>query len=494
MVQRELISLVFLAVLVVGSAGARAQTLLGGNDQDINGTVRNQTVPVDPATEGADGAAPRPPRAGARPVTDTRRVRGDLPPPDPLLPDLPVPPEPPALTVAREQPDQPEDAAPAAPGPYDPLGIRVGGLRLYPETDIGVLWSDSVDSAGGAPDQADTGLLLRPSFKLESDWVRHAFSLTGEAEYEDYIKGSSQDTVSTDIEAKARIDIRSRTKARLNLKYGVGTADRGDPDVPDDATELPDVHEVSGAGELEHRFNRLRVSLRGSAIDLIHEDATLASGGIESNADRDYVEVAGRLRAGYEISPAYSVFAEATVSERLHDQTVDDNGERRDWIGTIIAAGGRLELSPVTEAEMAIGYISADFDDPGLRSIGDVYFRGELTWRPSVLTTVRAAAGTTVEDTTDAGVSGSVQRTVSLDLEHAVRENIVLNAGFAFSNEDFEGSSQVENTYDFKLGALYRLNRHVAISVEYTRSVTDSSEAGEDTTENAVFVGLNLRR
>ncbi len=401
-----------------------------------------------------------------------------------------------SLTTASLPASRP--AAPAVPisrNPYAALGLRAGAFVIYPEILSGIAFDDNVFQGDGSDGGGDVSYRLVPSLRLESDWPRHRFSLEMSSSNEFFSGSASRDIHEADIAASARIDIRERTRVDLSADYALSEDRRASADVSAAAAELPDQHDFGASAQITQRFNRLSVSLRGAIADTTVEDTALVGGGTQTNKDRNYYDLSGTLRGSYEVSPALQPFAEMTVSRRNYDQRTDDNGQRRDSQGYVLAGGAAINLGPILSGEIAGGFLRATFEDPSFRDIGDVFVRASVTWAPTALTTLSASVATGVEETTIVGASGAVRRTLELALRHALRQNIIVSASLTFEREDFKGSPLVEETFATALGIEYRFNRYLAAVLRYGfEDFSDNSNGGGGFTSNSVFVGLNARK
>ncbi len=386
-----------------------------------------------------------------------------------------------------------DPASPEARTGFQPLGLRVGTFIVFPSVETGIEYTDNALLANrGRRD--DFIYTVQPELRVESDWSRHSASLSFASNHEFYDENSTEDADEIEATGLVRIDVTRATNFNLRAGYALSQESRGSADVPNNATEEPDETTWDFAAWINHRFNRLAVRLQGDAEINEFGDVDTAGGGTTSNSDRDFYEVGGTLRLGYEISPAVQPFVEGGYSLRRHNDEVDDNGFRRDSDGYEIAAGVEIDTGPILRGEISVGYEKRDFDDSRLDPIDGFTVDANLTWSPTRLTTVRLSAATDIEETTVAGASGSIERSLGLNLAHSLTYNLTGEIGVTYVNSTFEGSSLEEDTVEISAGLDYLLNRNVVLRARYEYENFDTTTPGSDYDVQTFRVGVKLQQ
>lgn len=404
----------------------------------------------------------------------------------PLQPSLTINPpvEPEALPIRRARREN---------EPYAALGVDTGGLIAYPGLRLGATVTDNVAQANSGR-EGDIGLNVRPSLRLESDWVRHSFTTDASGEFIFYSDHSDEDVTTADVRSRLKLDVRHTTDLAFEAGYRLSQESASNIDVPDAAIGDRTDQTVDTSTALTHRFGRLETALRGGALWQFYDDVKLNGGGREDNSDREYVEPEGVLRIGYEVSPAFRPFAEAAYRPRFHDKKVDRNGLRRNSDGYQFSAGAAFDPSPIWSGELALTYLIRDYDDDTLDTNDAFGLTGNIMWRPTALTSVRFRAVTDLDETSIAGSSGSRNYLAEIDISHDLRDNLTAIAGFGAGYEKFQGIGQDEITLDAKAGLIWRLNRGVALTADYNFEWSDSSEPSSDYHEHRFTAGIELRR
>ena len=371
----------------------------------------------------------------------------------------------------------------------DGLGLRLGSFVLTRGFDAGIDYTDNV-FATNSNKTGDRIYSVSPSLGLRSDWSRHSLSLNATAARGFYEKNPSEDTISANATGRLRIDIRRGTTLDLRSGFTLDQEQRGTDDLNVNATKPSNIYGLTASAALNHRINRVTMSLRGGIEKLRYQDTKLTGGAVEDNSDRDYTQTNTTLRVGYDISPRLIVFSDINYAKTVYKRRVDNNGDIRDSHSYGASAGAAFSISDLLNGEISVGYRKALFDDPTFANIDALVANASLSWRPSRLTEITANFTTDLGQTTLSGTPGSVIRTASVNLNHAWRENIDLIASGAVEHEDFKGVSLTEVTYTASFGIDYDLGRKMTLGARYNYEKFDSSAAGADYTINTVGVRL----
>ena len=377
---------------------------------------------------------------------------------------------------------------------WDPLGVRLGAFVLFPSLTLRETFTDNVFADTGDR-RADLITQVQPGVSLRSDWSRHSltfdaggdigvFADNGDENFEDFFFGSA-----------GRLDLQRDTVAKASAEYRNGHENRGSPDDVngDEPTEIDSVTVATG---IAHRFGRFSVGADGELRRLDFGDVTATSAaGVSSvinNDDRDRAIYTATGRLGYEIQPSYQAFVQGSGNWRLYDQTVDDNGFRRDSDGFSIAAGVRLDLGGVIFGDVFAGYTRQSFDDPTFGAVQGADFGADMTWTVTPLTTIGGTASRTVEDTTIVGASGFFRNEVGLSADHELLRNLILGVDGRYSFDDYQGISREDRNIALGADARYLLNRNIYLSMGYNFRHRESTVAA-DFAENIALLSLRAQ-
>jgi hypothetical protein len=375
--------------------------------------------------------------------------------------------------------------------PFAPIGIRAGAFILRPSIEV-IAGHDS--NPLNTPDGGGSAYVgTRGEMVLESDWVRHLLTSELRGVYREF-RDEGGDELEGSANARLRLDASRTTRLDFEIRGAVDSDDPGDPNVPNGVVNRPLIASFGATAGATWKPNRLSFTTEGAVDRRVYEDAELASGERIDNSDRDYVAYELRLRAAYEVSAALEPFAEIAVNRRVHDLYVDNSGFERGSRGAAIAIGTRFTPSALIELEGRIGYQHQTPDDSSLDDLNGLLVDGSILWRPSALSTVRLTAQTAFDETTIPGSPGSISRAARLEIEHALRRNLVAIAGLGFQRTDYVDTALEDDEFTADLGLEWRLNRSFALTARAAYERLDSSAPDADYSSTLIEIGMRFRR
>lgn len=472
-----------------------------GNPPGI-GAARTGFVSTNVARRKTRAAAPRAAaraeRAPASPAAAT------LAPPVPLT--TPTPPRPVNGLDTRGRPvrliQPPGAVVPAiAPrrrlpliedDPFGAVGVRVGAFVLRPSVEVwGGYDTNPTRTTFGTGSWFTT---VTPELLARSDWQRHEMTATLRGSYTAYESIPSYNRPSFDGRITGRVDVSRDTQIDLEGRLQIATDNPGSPDITAGLAKLPLYTTFGGTAGVTQRFNRLEVSLKGTADRTEYQDSELTNGLTASNADRNFERYGVQLRTSYELTPGVKPFVEVGADTRIHDLEFDRSGVRRDSTGWTAKAGTTFELSRKLTGEVAVGYVNRTYKDAALPELNGLLFDASLLWRATGLTTVKLTATTTAAESTLVDVAGVLRRDVSLEVEHAFRRWLIATAKVGYGLDEYVGSDRKDDRYGASLALTYKLTRTAQIKGEFRQEWLRSNLPGNDYTASIVMLGLRLQR
>lgn len=436
------------------------------------------------ASDGAiDLAEPQAPEDGADPTRDTRPPE-DLeafqnPPAgyDPLL--FQVEDVDPAITDRRP-------ARLARFEPYDPIGIRIGSFVLFPELEVGGLWTDNVLSSPDA--RSDIAAEIRSTARLVSNWSRHALEFRGTSLTSFYDDFPSEDDRAWGVEARGRLDISTRTNLQAIVGRDYSQEDRSAIDanqIGDRANVTVDRAELA----FNHRFNRLSIQLRGSVADVTYSETNGAS-----NADRDTLTTTQAARATWEFKPTLSVFAEEELNQREKD-AVPADGIPRDSKGTRTRVGLDFgSTGAVLRGTISVGYGEQVPDDSRLSAVDAFLFDANLAWRPTEITSFLLTAQSDIYETVSFDSGGVIAHTVGLEARHALRRFLIASAGLTYTHYDYDSTPLREEQWVSFAGLEYYASPELVLFTRYQHLDFASNDVDGDYESDEIRAGVRIRR
>jgi hypothetical protein len=449
-----------------------------------------------PDEETAPVVAPTPPSPPAIDATITGAV---IPKPS----DNPVAPKA-TQTAIRAVPEPPVDTSDAAKGiitgvdlhrivaddPYAPLGIRIGEFTYYPAVTVSGGYTTNATAAAAGP--GAPLVAVAPEAVLKSNWARHAMTLAMRGTYETFPGSSAPAQPTAEILATGRLDLADRWTANLEGGYDYSRQSVSDPNFPAGAISPPAVHDGHAAIALNGGAGPSVFTLAGRAERTVYENAVTPIKIIDQS-DRNNDLFDGRLRLGYELTPAFTPFVEGELAERLYDRHLDDNGIARSSHDTALRAGFAFDDAPVLSGEIAVGARRETFDDKGLATLHALTVDGSLVWSPTALVSLTSKLATSFNPGTDPASSGSVVYDGSVDLTYAYRRNVTIDGTAGVRNEHFQGTGENDWTYRLGLGNVWKLNRNLQLTCGYVHEWLASNVAGRKYTADTLRVDLRMQ-
>jgi hypothetical protein len=342
---------------------------------------------------------------------------------------------------------------------------------------IGYTTNGSGTSKGGD----DVYWRSRGEVVVRSDWERHGLDVTLRGSQRRLIAEGSEFEPNADVIVNGRLDLTEVDRLGASASWTWRREDASSAELGTKSSGA-DIHTLSGSLGYERSAGLVGIDLKGAADRTIYE----------AGDSRTNTALSGSLRLSLDSGATLEPFVEGGVFTRLYDDE-DANGTSRSSLGGELKTGLTLDTGLVT-GEAAVGYALERPDDDALPDLKGIIGEVSLAWAATPLTTVTLRGDTAFEPSQLDGASGSVVRSVDLDVAYALRPNVLVTAGAGFSWQDYFGVAREVATTEFRLGAAWKLNRSVELGLSAGHEITDSSVKGEDSTETTVEASITLRR
>jgi hypothetical protein len=495
---------------LVSPAQPPASYAAGAGDPQPNAAInygrprKAQTKPL-PYPAPKAGKPPLPPLEGYRTSYETRRKarRRDA-----------------TEQTGRVQPQPPTGVAvvpmivvknvkPPEEKPFDPVGVRVGSLRLTPYIE-GSGGFDTNPYRVNNPTKGSPLLRGEVGTKMQSEWSQHG--LTGELRlgYNDFPRMTIANRPDGLGKVDGKVDVLRDTTIDYGGAFSITTLRPGSPEIQSGSSNVISTNQPitwTAGGYLggTQKFNRLEVSMRGTLDRAQTGDANFSDGSIQKLSLNDYTTIGIRPRISYEITPGVKPFVEATVDRRVYDNVYDVNGFKRSSTGYTARAGASFEVVREVTGEVSAGYVERNYDDSRLNPLRGPLVDASVIWTASPLTTVTLRASTTANETTIANASGAISRRISGEISHALLRNVTLTGMAAYQVTSYQGTNLQtssstttsginERLFVANVKAEYALTRSVSIKASYSYEKLKTTVPGSDYTANVFLLGLRLQR
>lgn len=376
--------------------------------------------------------------------------------------------------------------------PYQPTGVRAGSFIVLPEIEVGTgFYSNVFETTRAKP---DITFDVRPSVRAVSNWRRHAAEFRASGILTSFRRYDTENVRAYTLEGRGRLDVTRRTNVEGLLSHDVGQEGRSSIDSVAGALEPTTVTTDNAALTVNHRFNRLRLQLRGTISDVSYGNVNTSSGTV-SNRDRDVTITTGAARASWEFKPVLFAFIEAGVDDRSYKVASFSDGINRSSRGDRYRAGISFgNTDEILRGEVSLGYGRQTPDDPRLGEIEGLLVDANLAWRITRQTSLLLLALTDFTDTTVAGSPGALSRTISLGVQHKLRRNLVASASIARSVQKYEGIALTERDWTISAGLDYEISRNVALFGRYQHVAFESDDAARNYNSDEIRIGVRFRQ
>jgi hypothetical protein len=406
-----------------------------------------------------------------------------------MIPDMPVPIPPAGPTDTSQRPEQfgqflqRGQSVLDRPRPeYDPLGLRLSSFFLYPRITADEVYNDNV-FATKTNTRSDFITVISPTLNLRSNWSSHELNVAAGASVGTYARSTTENYGDYFVGSDGRYDFSRNLAGLAAAKYEHLHEERDSVDAP--ATSRHPVEYDAYTARLGITQHDLRIGYT-AGVDFFRQDfqnATFPSGVPIIETVRNVNIYRPNLQFTYEFAPRYQAFVRGNGDFRRYDHFDPGIGGKRDSNGFRADVGGRFDLTGVTYAEVAIGYLDQEYQSPALTAISGVDASARVVWNVTQITSLslngrRTAqdANTTALATTGAPVNspGYLKSTVGLAVDHELLRNVLLHGEANYENDDYLGFDRTDNRIDVGAGARYMFNRNLYLGGSFTYTKRDS--------------------
>lgn len=394
---------------------------------------------------------------------------------------------------------RPSDALPRPPrpfkppsDPFEPLGIRAGSFVLKPAIEVTRGFDTNATRVPNG--QSSPFWLVAPELLVKSDWTSHEVGATLRGSLSNYDDTPIANRPQVDSKVYARLDVARDKRVDIEARFLLGTDYLYSPNVTAGLSRLPIYTTFGGSLGYTQRFNRLELMVRGGIDHTTYEDSLFTDGSTFNNHDRDYNQFSGQLRGSYELTPGVKPFVEIVADRRVHEVSVDRNGERRDSTATTPKVGTTFEFSRILTGEVSVGYLTRTYDDATLAPLKGLVADASLVWVPTGLTTATLTMRSSADESILPGVSGALRRDFGVQIDHALRRWLVATLKAGYGLDDYIGLGRNDKRTSLGLAITYKLNREFWLKAEARNETLRSNTPGVDYNANIFLLGVRLQR
>ncbi|HSI39144.1 MAG TPA: outer membrane beta-barrel protein [Xanthobacteraceae bacterium] len=370
---------------------------------------------------------------------------------------------------------------------YTPLGARLGSFIFYPDLIARVAYDSNI-TAVGTNEKADTYFLIAPSFKLQSDWVRHALTVDGFLESASYVNYSNADYTNYGIGSSGRLDITPDSTLTGFARYLRGHQLPGEGPTEDEIESPLGFDRTTAGVRWDNQFNRIQTALSFDFLDNQYDSWLDGAPTDQGYRNGQTYTTTGRI--AYEISPMTSVFTSAAYEWSDFENSLYDGDEITARVGL------NFEPSRLLRGQVYVGYIDWTSDSGYLDDISHFNFGADLAWFATPLLTVTFSADQNVEASNQAGGSSILVNEAGVRFDYEFRRNVIFAGWFNYNHQDYEDYPRTDEKFIYGTSINYLINRYARAGVEYRYTDFTSNYNGidgvEDYTRSVVLGTLRL--
>lgn len=335
-----------------------------------------------------------------------------------------------------------------------------GGLILYNQTRLEAQYDSNIYNVEQSRTSDVIGL-IDSNFRLATRLPRHEAEIRAGLTVRRYADTSDENSDTYRVDGRTFFDLGSRIGLRVRGGYAREVEQRGtagDQFATDRPVRHNDLHleaEIDRTGgiletSLTGSFQRRRfldATINGVTIDLGHRDATIR-------------RVA--FQASYRFSPVMRLYAQVGSNQVDYRRKLEIP---RDSSGYSALVGVRYEVTRLIDVQAAVGFIHQSFDAPGAKSVNGINYRLQGTWTPTPKWRVTASGERVADASPLSEVPAIIRSTFDLRVQRALGSRMLVEAGIAYTDEDYRGLGRNDRRYSGFGNVQYRVTNNIAAVV-----------------------------
>ncbi len=378
----------------------------------------------------------------------------------------------------------------AEDGDHDPDETRppvLSTFTVFPTFEVDLIYTDNIFRSS-TDEKTDLITIYRPIFEIQSDWENHFLSFNGQVDIGRHFNNPIEDYEDYTLGTSFVLDIDEFSSASAQASHSRSHGERGDIDDPGQqiSTDIQYTNTVSISGTRQIPDG---LELDGS---LTLTKISFEDNGPIDNSDRWRDELGASVRVGWEIEQGTSVFVSSGATLTRFRVDLDNFGINRDFDDYQIAAGLRLDPSPISFLEFLAGITHRQFVDASFVDGTDYLVRASGLWNPTSVLTINGSIDQSFTPASSPGISGTLTRTYATSVDWTPWDPLILSASASLRNEVFEDATPERSRDSIVLGlsADWAINRNFYSSVIATTELQTGDLDVDDVTENRLQVRL----
>lgn len=351
---------------------------------------------------------------------------------------------------------------------WDPLGIPVGALLVYPSVGVEGLYKTNV-RATRIDKIDDVAAVATAALAAQTNWGRHLLAAEGYFRRTEFARLEDEGRSEYGAVARARYDISAVSSLHAIAQYDRLTQAREDINSPVTALRPAQVDRIRGNLSYQ-RDNGLTLLDADVTVDRrVYRNTVSFTGALLDQHDRDFTRYQASLRFGYAISGSTSLVAATSLNKRDFDElrgTLDRSSK-----GGTIEAGVLWRPSSLLSAEVRAGYLFQRFKSPRLEDASGLSLTASAVWNALPLTSFRLEVARKISEAASPGVEGQILTVGTFGIDREILPNLIASAEANYERTKFIGIPRKSELFSAGIKGRYMMSRLtvVTFSIEHVR-------------------------
>lgn len=374
-------------------------------------------------------------------------------------------------------------------------GLPVAGFLLYPSVFVGSVLDSNVFQTP-ADRKSTLGLEVAPAFTALLDNGIHKTAVYANGDFRLYPSLSDANSATGELGLihvyQMQRDLTFRfqgdvTRAENAFSTGVVALPGGAVDIT--SPQLSTTY--LGSASVEKAFDRLFVSLGGSASHTDYNSVKDSLGATLSQSARDGTTTTVSSRLGYWVTPIVNTFVEPSYNWQTYQASVDNSDGYR------IVGGLNTDRISLFKGEIYGGYQDQRYNPLLFGDSGGGTYGGNIYYYPTPALTLSAQAGETlgIASITTAGAISAPTRTDLVAATAAYSLSRVWAASTTLTYQWVDYINQTRRDDDLSAAAQldYTFWRDTSATLKYQFTQVNSNIAGVSFDRNVVSLGATYK-
>lgn len=379
---------------------------------------------------------------------------------------------------------------------YQPLGVRMGSVLVYPSLGITTGATDNVYTTN-AFKRSDAFYFLQPVLNVTTDFPKHKIDLLASGDIQRYAHEDLRNQNNYSLMAQGRLDLGRELQITARMQYSKASESPYASDLGTDVSVLSIVTRANPSVQAVYSAGRTRLTARAERIDFDFNDIRFADGSFRNQSERNRTIDRAVGQAEYAVSPSVAAFMQGTYEVTDYKDALRSDGRpNRDSKAYTVLAGINFDLAGLMRGSIGGGYSSRNFDASFYRTNSAFILQIQAEYFLSPLTTIGIGAQRTIQDSSSPFNGAYSDTRASLNVDHALLRNLILTANLTRVNQELLDTKATSRLTTTSFSARYQSNRFISISgaVQYGRGRPGELPLGIKFDELRGLVTLRVRR